>query len=405
VTFRRIPGMTVDASPSRPLPGRAGVVAATAVFAAIAAIGVGLGRIQRDQLPLPVTAAAAVVATAAAALLVTGVPVPSAGYLPARYRPLAALLGCAALATAGIAVISGNRSANPVCFTICLLAGWCALVGGRGAGLVYWAPVTAWFAAEWIWVDPDPGWGAWIAGTTFTLCGGLLIRQQLGLVAQLRAAQAGLAAKARAEERNRISRDLHDVIAHTLTVSLLHVMSARLAVEHDPEDAARALAEAERLGRESLDEVRQVVGMLRDDSDISQRTSPLPGASGLPELAERFRAAGADIAFASDGDTSRLPATTGLAMYRILQEALTNVIKHGGGAPATARLVISADTAILTVDSLGAPGPVAADGAGHGLLSMCERAESLGGTCEAGPSGAGWLVRARFPLARLEARS
>ena len=391
--------MTVEASPSRPLPGRAGVVTAIGIVAGVAALGVGLGRIQTGQPPLAVTAAAAVVATFAAALLVTGAPVPFWELVPARCRPLVALLGYAALATAGIAVISGNRSANPVCFTICLLAGWCALVGGRGAGLVYWAPVTAWFAAEWSWADPDPGWGAWIAGTTFTLCGGLLIRHQLDLVAQLRAAQAGLAAKARAEERNRISRDLHDVIAHTLTVSLLHVMSARLAVEHDPQDAARALAEAERLGRESLDEVRQVVGLLRDDSaEAGLGTTPLPGASGLRELVARFRAAGADIAFASDGDTGRLPATTGLAVYRILQEALTNVIKHGGGAPATARLVISAESATLTVDSLGAPGPAAGNGAGHGLLSMRERAASLGGRCEVGPSGAGWLVRAQFPL-------
>ena len=388
--------MTDDASPARPLPARAGAVAAVAIFAAVTALGVGLGRIQGDQLPLPVTLLAAVVATGAAALLATGAPAPSGGLVPALARPVVPLLGYAALATAGIAVISGNRSANPVCFTICLLAGWCALVGGRGAGLVYWAPVIAWFAAEWIWVKPDPGWGAWIAGTTFTLCGGLLIRHQLELVAQLRAAQAGLAAKARVEERNRISRDLHDVIAHTLTVSLLHVMSARLAVKHDPDEAARALAEAERLGRESLDEVRQVVGMLRDPSDAAQRTTPLPDASGLPELVARFRAAGASITFSADGDTGRLPATIGLAVYRILQEALTNVIKHGAGAPATARLAVTAGTATLTVDSLGAPG---ADGvAGHGLLSMRERAESVGGTCEAGPSGAGWLVRARFPL-------
>ena len=390
--------MTVDASPSRPLPGRAGAVAAAGIFAAVAALGVALGRIQRDQLPLPATCLAAVVATAAAALLVTGAPVPFG-----KRSSLIPLLGYAALATAAIAMISGNRSANPVCFTICLLAGWCALVGGRVAGLVYWAPVIAWFAAEWIWVDPDPGWGAWIAGTTFTLAGGLLIRQQLNLVAQLRAAQAGLAAKARAEERNRISRDLHDVIAHTLTVSLLHVMSARLAVEHDPEDAARALAEAERLGRESLDEVRQVVGMLREDTDVSPRTSPLPEAAGLPELVARFQAAGADVEFSAEGDIGRLPATTGLAVYRILQEALTNVIKHGGGAPATARLVVAADTVTLTVDSLGAPGPVTAGGASHGLVSMRERAESLGGSYAAGPSGAGWLVRAQLPLSRLEA--
>ena len=153
------------------------------------------------------------------------------------------------------------------------------------------------------------------------------------LVAQLRAAQAGLAAKARAEERNRISRDLHDVIAHSLTVSLLHVMSARLAVESDPEDAARSLAEAERLGRESLAEVRQVVGLLRADGAVPDldRTLPQPGVSGVPSLVERFQAAGADVTLTVDGDAGRLPATVGLAVYRILQEALTNVIRHAPG--------------------------------------------------------------------------
>jgi signal transduction histidine kinase len=177
---------------------------------------------------------------------------------------------------------------------------------------------------------------------------------------------------------------------------LLHVMSARLAVEHDPADAARALAEAERLGRESLTEVRQVVGMLREDSDDGRgsRTAPLPDADGLTILVERFRSAGADVTFSVDGDIGRLPATVGLAVYRILQEALTNVIKHAPGASATARLTVLPREVTLAVDSLGPPGT----GSGLGVVSMRERAESLGGSCEAGPSGGGWLVRASFPL-------
>jgi signal transduction histidine kinase len=101
-----------------------------------------------------------------------------------------------------------------------------------------------------------------------------------------------------------------------------------------------------------------------------------------------------------DGDTGRLPATVGLALYRILQEALTNVVKHAPGAPATARLTVSALAVTLEVDSLGPPGT----GTGHGLVSMRERAESLGGHCEAGPSGAGWLVHALVPLASGPAR-
>jgi len=290
-----------------------------------------------------------------------------------------------------------------------MTGGWCALAGGRRVGTAFWAAAMVLFAVEWTWIKPDPGWGAWLAGGTFTFLAGLLLRHQFDLVEQLRAAQAGLESKARAEERNRISRDLHDIIAHTLTVSLLHVMSARLAVEHDPADAARSLAEAERLGRESLAEVRAVVGMLREDGDV-ERTAPLPGVAALPELVERFQSAGANVTLSVDGDTGRLPATVGLAVYRILQEALTNVIKHAPGSAATARLRVDTATASLIVHSTGAPG----SGSGLGLVSMRERAESLGGHCDAGPGEAGpgeagrgeagrgeagWLVRASFPLA------
>lgn len=348
---------------------------AAAVFAAIVAVGAWLGQADSSGPPVPVVVLAAAVAVAAGILLLQ------------RRRPLPLF---AAAGSAAIAVIAANKSSNPVWFAICLIAWWCALTSKRRVAVTYALAAIAFFAAEWLWIAPDHGWGAWIAGVTFTGLAGALIGHQLGLVAQLRAAQAGLAARARAEERNRIARDLHDVIAHTLTVSLLHVMSARLAVEHDPAEAARALAEAERLSRESLAEVRQVAGLVRASSD-----SPLPGAGELPALISRFQSAGANVAFAVDGDPGKLPATVGLALYRILQEALTNVVKHAPGAPVTARITISSGQVSLDVDSLGPAG----NGTGLGLVSMRERAESLGGSCEAGPSGAGWLVRATLPLA------
>jgi signal transduction histidine kinase len=352
-----------------------------AVFALFIAIAVGLGRINLNGAAVPnaaVAGAAAVVAVGAGTLLVQ------------RRRPL---LLYAAVATGGIAVLGHGSSWNVGWFAVCLLGAWCALIGGRRDGLVYWAGAMILFAVEWLWIRPDPGWGAWMAGITFTVLGGLLIRRQIELVSQLRAAQAGLAERARAEERNRIARELHDVIAHTLTVSLLHVTSARLAVEHDPADAARALAEAERLGRESLAEVRLAVGMLHQNED-SGRTTPLPGVDGLTTLVERFRSAGADITLTVEGDTGRLPATTGLAVYRILQEALTNAIKHAPDSPTAVRLTVGADAAGLAVDSAAEPGT----GTGLGVLSMRERAESLGGSCRAGPGGRGWLVQATLPL-------
>jgi signal transduction histidine kinase len=374
--------MTAESSQEPPFTaGRAGFWVAAGVFAGIIALGFWLGRVRPDPPSAAITAVAGMGAVGAAALLL---------------RQRQPLLLYAVIAGAGITVIGADSSGNPVWFAMLLIGGWCALAGGRRSGVPYWIAMMALFSIEWTWIKPDSGWAAWLAGGTFICLAGLLVRHQFGLVAQLRAAQAGLAAKARVEERNRISRDLHDVIAHTLTVSLLHVMSARLAVEHDPADAARALAEAERLGRECLAEVRQVVGMLRADSEAAPVPgAPLPGIEGLSALVERFQSAGANVTLSVDGDTGRLPATVGLALYRILQEALTNVLKHAPAAPATARLTVSALAVTLEVDSLGPPGA----GTGHGLVGMRERAESLGGRCEAGPSGAGWLVRVSVPIA------
>ena len=344
-----------------------------AAFTAL--VAVGLARLNPSP---PVAVAAAVVAAGAGVLLAQ------------QRRPL---LVYAAVATGGIAVLGHGLPSNVSWFAVCLLGAWCVLTGSRRDGLAYWAAAMALFAAEWLWVKPDPGWGAWMAGTTLSVLGGLLIRHEVNLVSQLRAAQAGLAERAKAEERNRIARELHDVIAHTLTVMLLHVSSARLAVEHDLADAARALAEAERLGRASLAEVRLTVGMLHHDGDTGQ-TAPLPGLDDLSALVARFRSAGADVALTIDGDTGRLPATTGLAVYRIVQEALTNAVKHAPGSPTAVRLAVDADAVRLAVDSAAEPG----GGTGVGVFSMRERAESLGGSCRAGPGGRGWLVQATLPL-------
>ncbi|MDQ6806323.1 MAG: histidine kinase, partial [Actinomycetota bacterium] len=221
----------------------------------------------------------------------------------------------------------------------------------------------------------------------------LAVQHERSLLEQLRAAQSGLAERSRAEERNRIARELHDVIAHSLTVSLLHVSSARLAVEYDPADAARALEEAERLGRQSLSEVRSIVGMSRSDTG-EPLTAPAPRIDGVTELVEQFRRAGAEISLSMDGDLTRVPATTGSTVYRIAQESLTNAVKHAPGSPVTVRLLAERRRIELTVDSTGAP----REGAGMGLETMRERAEAVGGRCAAGPQGEGWRVHATLPV-------
>jgi signal transduction histidine kinase len=377
--MRRIRGMSGDPAGLT----EAGVRwAAIIVFAAVTAVGV---------IPLNPSGPAAV----AGAVVAVGAAVP----LVLRWRP--ALL-YAAVATAGIAVLGNGRSSNIGWFAVCLLTGWCVLAASRREGLLYWAALMVLFTVEWLGVSSDPGWGAWLAGATLTAVFSLLIRRDRDLLGQLRQAQAGLAEQARTQERNRIARDLHDVIGHTLTVSLLHVQSARLAVQHDPADAKRALAEAERLGRACLAEVRTTVGMLREDDAGGPGTGPLPGAGALPALVEQFRSAGADVTLTVEGDVARLPATTGLAAYRIVQEALTNAVKHAPGSPTEVRLAVCPGDVTLTADSRVTPGPASGHGIGHGiglgLVGMRERAESLGGSCEAGPGGRGWLVRATLPL-------
>jgi len=342
--------------------------AALALFVVLGALG--------SSRPAAVIVAGLVVALAAAALLP-----------PSGWRVLAG----AAVAGGAVTALCTGSAANVGWFAICVLAGWCALRGGARPAAAFAGAAVAVFAVEAAVYGADPGWAAWVTGTLFTVVVGLLARRQQELIEQLSAAQAGLAERVRAEERNRVARELHDVIAHSLTVSLLHVSSARLAVEEDPAQAADALAQAEELGRRSLTEVRHTVGLLREGPGSR---SPLPGAGQLPELVDGFRQAGAHVTYDVVGDPGRLHATTGLAVYRILQESLTNAVRHGSGRLAAVHLEVGDRTAVLTVDSAGTPGR---PGDGVGLSSMRERTEALGGELTAGPTPAGWRVHAVLP--------
>lgn len=297
----------------------------------------------------------------------------------------------AVVSAGGVALLGTGEASNVGWFAVCVLVGWSAFLTSTRVVIGLWAAGIAMFGLQWGRTTHDPGWAAWIAGTTFAAVGFLLARRERDLAERLRIAQTGLSERVRAEERNRIARELHDVIAHSLTVSLLHVSSARLSIEEDPAGAGAALAEAERLGRECLTEVRHVVGLLRHDE--GRGTAPLPGAAQLATLVEQYRRAGADVALDVTGEPAELSATVGLAVYRILQEALANAARHAPGTRTRAGLSVTPTGVTLVVDSDGPPGV----GTGSGLLSMRERAEILGGGCTAGPTAEGWRVRAELP--------
>jgi signal transduction histidine kinase len=341
----------------------------------VVAVLVVVGAVLSDG-PPAVIALSAVAGLAATAVLSRG----GRGLLPA-----------ALVAGAAVAVLGAGQPARVSWFAVCALAGYVALSGSARQAWAYAGAAVAVLLLEATVLSDEPGWAAWIGGTLFSVVICRMARRQQDLVAELRAAQADLADKVRAEERTRVARELHDVIAHSLTVSLLHVSSARLAVQHAPEEAADALAQAEALGRQSLAEVRSAVGLLREGHG---GRAPLPGAAQLPALVDGFRRAGAQVAYDVVGDPERLTATTGLTVYRILQESLTNAVRHGSDGGAAVRLEVGDSAAVLTVDSPGAPGGA---GPGAGLLGMQERAQALGGELTAGPAGDGWQVRTVLP--------
>ena len=306
-------------------------------------------------------------------------------------RPVSgwALLAVASTSLALFAVVCDGRAGNVGWFGVCLLAAWIGAVERPRFAVAFVALAAVLFVGEWIVLDD--GWGAWIAGTAISGGAGAMGRRQRILVEQLRQAQAGLAERARAEERSRIAHEIHDVIGHALTVSLIHVTSARVALAEDPAEADASLAEAERLGRQSLAEVRTVVGLMRDAGG----TTPLPGADDLDALVEEFRRAGTDVSWDVAGDAATLTATEGLAVYRILQESLTNAVRHAPGSSVVAALDVAHGRARLVVTSHGACEPSAVDGGG--LASMRARAEALGGALNAGPTGGDWRVEAVLP--------
>src|SRR6266542_2396298 len=207
------------------------------------------------------------------------------------------------------------------------------------------------------------------------------------------------AGRAAADERTRIARELHDVIAHHVSMMVVQAEAGPVVVERDPGMAAQAFDSISAIGRQALGEMRRLLGVLRSDDDRSGPSlGPQPGLDQLPLLVEQVRRAGLEARLEIQGEPRPLPPGMDLSAYRIVQEALTNAVRHAG--PGTARVLIryGDDDLRLEVrdDGLGGrPG----NGAGHGLIGMRERVNLFGGELDAGPRpDGGFAVAARLPL-------
>ena len=217
--------------------------------------------------------------------------------------------------------------------------------------------------------------------------------------AQHRRDTAGAVAAAHLAERNRIARDLHDVLAHQLTAIAVQSGSARMALATGRVEPAEVLGTVERLAREALGELGHLLGVLRSEPDDMLARRPAPGLRDLEHLVQAGRAAGLDVALRVQGPPRPLPDGADLVAYRIVQESVTNAARHSPGASTLISVAYTAEGVAITVANGPAERPAHAPGTGRGLLGMRERAELHGGSLRAGrtPDG-GFEVAARIPV-------
>jgi signal transduction histidine kinase len=285
-----------------------------------------------------------------------------------------------AVGTYSVAAYGSRRQA--LAGLLALLAGYAVFAGEdhpvrRGDSGSLWsaaffgvAAIAVWFAGVWVHSRRE---ARELAGRTATL--------------------ERETAAALADERARMARELHDIVSHNLSVVVLQAAGARASGANPS-----TLEKIERSGREALVEMRRLLGVLRDQDEEHAELAPQPGIAQLELLADAVRAAGLDVQTEIDGDCSGLSSALELSVYRIVQEALTNTLKHAGASKARVR--VRRDGAHLTIDVDDDGGAEAAQArAGHGLVGMRERVALFGGSLEAGPRPeGGWAVHATLPV-------
>ena len=240
---------------------------------------------------------------------------------------------------------------------------------------------------------------------------GITIRNRIELARTLsaRAAEVEASRVAREHEavlaeRRRLARELHDVVAHTVSIMVVQAGGARRTLHRDPPAALEALAAVEATGRGALVELRRLLGLLRPEGETAPH-APQPGMAALNDLIARARAAGLPVELNVEGEPGPLPAGVDLAAYRVVQEALTNTLQHAGPDRARVHVRWEPDNLVLVVDDSGqGPGNAPAGSVGQGLVGMRERVAMCGGDLETGRRrGGGFHVQARLPRETREA--
>jgi signal transduction histidine kinase len=277
-----------------------------------------------------------------------------------------------------------NQDAAP--FQLIALVSVTALLGSTRETIAVWAGSVGVMAAADL-AGRFVGSTNWILGISLGVLGGYSFKAQEHV-------QASRLAQAAVEERQRIARELHDVVAHSLAVTMLNLTGARRALRRDPDEADAALRQAEESGRQSLADIRRAVGLLGNTGTLA----PMPVANDIEVLVREFSDAGLRVTLSVQGDLNSLSAGTGLALYRIAQESLANVVKHSTEGEARVALLVGPDSVCISIDNPRRGSNRAAPDDGVGIAGMRERVALVGGTLAAGPSGTGWRVVAELPI-------